>query len=130
MKMAELTQGWQMRCTLDKEWQEARVPGSVYTDLLTNGRIRNPYWKDNEDSICALMNEDYEYECRFVPEKELLEEEKIVLHFDGLDTIADIYLNGAQVGDAYSMHRIWEYDLSDKLSEGENVLMVHFHSPL
>ena len=46
-------------------WQSAAVPGSVYTDLLENHQIQNPYWKDNEDFACALMEDDYEYECFF-----------------------------------------------------------------
>ena len=46
---------WQMRCLGDTAWIDAQVPGTVYTDLLRNGRIDDPFWKDNEDRICALM---------------------------------------------------------------------------
>ena len=63
METRELHENWKMRCTEASDWQEAVVPGTVYTDLLRNGNMENPYWKDNEDSICALMEKDYEYEC-------------------------------------------------------------------
>lgn len=65
METRELHENWKMRCTEALDWQEAVVPGTVYTDLLRNGNMENPYWKDNEDSICALMEKDYEYTCTF-----------------------------------------------------------------
>ena len=112
------------------DWQSAVVPGTVYTDLLRNGNMEDPYWKDNEDSACALMEDDYEYECRFVPDEALMRSRTRLLKFDGLDTCASVYLNGELLGEPCNMHRIWEYDVTDSLREGENLLNVQFHSPL
>ena len=42
MKARELNQNWTMRCVEDLQWQEAIVPGTVYTDLLRNGNMENP----------------------------------------------------------------------------------------
>jgi len=111
------------------DWQEAVVPGSVYTDLLQHHRIPDPYWKDNEDAVCALMEDDYEYVCTFrdAPRDT---DTAVYLRFDGLDTVADIYLNERFVGHAENMHRIWEYDARDLLQEGTNRLQVIFRSPL
>ena len=125
-----LTQGWKMRCVQDKDWQDAQVPGTVYTDLLRNGAMPDPFWKDREDSICALMNQDYEYECRFTPEAGFSQDDRVLLHFDGLDTVATIYWNGEVLGEAYNMHRVWEFDVTDRLKAGENIVRVYFHSPL
>lgn len=125
-----LTQGWKMRCVQDKDWQDAQVPGTVYTDLLRNGAMPDPFWKDREDSICALMNQDYEYECRFTPETGFSQDDRVLLHFDGLDTVATIYWNGEVLGEAYNMHRVWEFDVTDRLKAGENIVRVYFHSPL
>ena len=50
---------WQMRELGSTTWLDAVVPGTVYTDLLRNGRMDDPFWKDNEDRICALMEKDY-----------------------------------------------------------------------
>ena len=119
-----------MRCMSGGEWQSAVVPGTVYTDLLRNGNMEDPYWKDNEDSACALMEDDYEYECRFVPDEALMRSRTRLLKFDGLDTCASVYLNGKLLGEPCNMHRIWEYDVTDSLREGENLLNVQFHSPL
>ena len=130
MEKTQLCQGWKMRCVKDNEWQQAVIPGSVYTDLLRNGNMEDPFWKDNEMSACERMKEDYEYECTFIPEKTVLGEEKQFLHFDGLDTITTVSLNGEILGETISMHREWEFDVTDKLKEGENVLHILFHSPL
>ena len=68
MEKIKLNENWRMRCLnngrISSEWQNAVVPGSVYTDLLRNHQIQDPYWKDNEDSVCALMEEEYEYELQ------------------------------------------------------------------
>ena len=129
MRARELNQNWTMRCVEDSQWQEARVPGTVYTDLLRNGNMENPYWKDNEDAICSLMEKDYEYQCTFQGE-ETEDLSNAFLRFEGLDIVADIYLNNVHVGNAESMHRTWEYPVKEVLSPGENTLKVVFHSPL
>lgn len=125
-----LHQGWRMRCSKEEKWQEAVVPGSVYTDLLRNGRMEDPFWKDNEDAACARMEEDYLYECRFPLSEELAEAKRLYLRLDGLDTVADIFFNGTLLGHAENMHRIWEYEVTDLVSQEENTLGIHFSSPL
>ena len=52
--------GWTMRRVGEQERLPASVPGSVYGDLLSNGRMEDPFWKDNEDKALALMEDDYE----------------------------------------------------------------------
>ena len=126
----ELSTQWRMRRATEEEWYHAEIPGTVYTDLLRNGGMQDPFWKDNEDAACALMNEDYEYECRFAPEGELLSSRKKILQFEGLDTLAAVYLNGSLLGETCNMHRTWEYEITDLLREKENILRVVFHSPL
>ena len=120
---------WQMR-RMGGPLQPAVVPGTVYTDLLRNGNMEDPFWKDNEIRALPLMEDDYEYEVSFDSDEEMKKQDQVLLHFDGLDTIADIYLNQKHIGKAYNMHRIWEYDVTDCLREKENLLRVVLHSPL
>ena len=120
---------WQMR-RMGGSLQPAVVPGTVYTDLLRNGNMEDPFWKDNEIRALPLMEDDYEYEVSFDSDEEMKKQDQVLLHFDGLDTIADIYLNQKHIGKAYNMHRIWEYDVTDCLREKENLLRVVLHSPL
>lgn len=118
-----------MRQVGTEEWLTAKVPGSVYGDLLAAGKMEDPFWKDNEDAALALMEYDYEYESEFTCDKELLSAEEVVLHFDGLDTLADIYLNGEHIGYVDNMHRTWEYQVKALLKEEGNTLRIVFHSP-
>ena len=130
MRKQELEQGWRMRCVSEENWQEAKVPGSVYTDLLRNGNMEDPYWKDNEDAVCSRMEQEYEYECCVSMDADWAREEKIVLHFDGLDTVASVFWNGTLLGNPYNMHRVWEFPVGELLQEGENTLRVIIRSPL
>lgn len=122
-----LTEGWQLR-KAGEELQPAVVPGTVYTDLLRNGNMEDPFWKDNEIRALALMDFDYEYQAVFDCDAQMLKKDRVLLHFDGIDTIADIYVNETKVGSAYNMHRVWEYDVKALLKETGNALRVVLHS--
>ena len=124
-----LDKNWKMRRVGQDKLINATVPGSVYGDLLDAGLMENPFWKDNEDEALKLMDYDYEYITTFECEDSVIDSDKVVLHFDGIDTLADIYLNDVLLGYANNMHRIWEYSVKDVIKKNENVLRVHFHSP-
>jgi beta-mannosidase len=114
--------GWQ-------EYIDAVAPGSVYNDLLANKKMEDPFWRDNEDKAFPLMENDFEYICAFVAEDEFFAQKEILLRCNGLDTLADIYLNGAFIGKADNMHRVWEFGVKSQLVKGENALKIVFHSP-
>ncbi|MEE1032413.1 MAG: glycoside hydrolase family 2 protein [Ruminococcus sp.] len=120
--------GWQMRTVGSDEWLPAIVPGSVYTDLLRNEKMEDPFWKDNENKALELMKEDYEYITSFQYNKK--ENSKLWLRFEGLDTIADVFVNDVLAGYGENMHRIWEFDVTDAVKDGENTLRVYCYSPL
>ena len=124
-----LCDGWKMRRIGDESFEGAVVPGSVYTDLLRNGKMEDPFFKDHEKQALDRMNDDYEYVTVFACQEELLACEKIFLRFEGVDTIADVYLNGILIGSPHNMHRIWEYEVKDLLMPEDNLLCVIFHSP-
>ena len=60
------------------------------------------------------MEKDYEYTCTF--EGGNTEDfSSIFLRFEGLDTVADVYLNGELLGQPLNMHRVWEYEVQSLL---------------
>lgn len=130
MLVREITAGWKMHTMGQENWQGAVVPGTVYTDLNRNGKIKDPYWKDNAQELLSLMELDYEYETEFECDSELLKYDRILLRFEGIDTLADIYLNDCLIGSAFNMHRTWEYSVKDVIRPGKNKLTVRLHSPL
>lgn len=110
---------------------DAKVPGSVYEALLEQKLIPDPYYRDNELKVLPLMENDFSFTRDFRVTEEMFSYDALLLRFDGIDTLADIYLNGEYLGCAYNMHRIWEFDLllSDALKEGMNQLKVTLRSP-
>ena len=75
----------------------AAVPGSVYHDLLTAGLIPDPFYRDNENEALKLMDNDFVYSRSFTVPASLLENDAVVLHCDGLDTLATVTVNGTAV---------------------------------
>lgn len=129
MKTVTLHENWTLRQVGQDERIPATVPGSVYGDLLAAGRMEDPFWKDNEDAALALMDNDYEYSTVFDCGEELLSSDGVVLRFEGLDTVADVFLNGEMLGHAENMHRTWEYSVKELLKKEGNELRVYFYSP-
>lgn len=52
--MITLNGQWKMKQVKEKEWHQGTVPGTVYTDLLTQGLIVDPYVGENEDEVLDL----------------------------------------------------------------------------
>lgn len=97
MKKQLLHSGWQLTTVGKNDTIPATVPGSVYNDLLNAGRMEDPYWRDNEMKALALMDEDYRYNTTFDVNADVLNSERVLLRCEGLDTIADIVLNGEKI---------------------------------
>ncbi|MDR1438691.1 MAG: glycoside hydrolase family 2 protein [Clostridiales bacterium] len=120
---------WRMAVSGGQERIPAKVPGSVYADLLAAGKMGDPYWRDNELGALALMEGDFDYEAEFALGEEFFSSERVLLCFDGLDTLCDVYLNGAPVASCDNMHRRWKFDVKGLLRRGGNALRLHFRSP-
>lgn len=103
----------------------ATVPGSVYNDLLNAGLLEDPYWRDNEDKALLLMDNDFEYIGTFEADNDDIEEySDIILRFEGVDTLADIFFNGSKLGFADNMHRIWEYSVKDLIKHSNEIKVI------
>ena len=107
----------------------ASVPGSVYHDLLNAQLIPDPFYRDNETDALKLMDNNFHYSRAFHVTEDLLDCDALLLRCEGLDTIAEIYINGTAAGSADNMHRIWEYDVRKLLRPGENTISIRFASP-
>lgn len=121
---------WVFRAKEETEWLPAQVPGCVHTDLYTNKRIQDPFYGTNERDLQWIDKKDWEYKTSFNVTEALLKESKIELVFEGLDTYADVSLNGHHVLSADNMFRSWKVDVTSLLKETENILKVYFHSPI
>ena len=125
----DLTGQWQMREMLMGTWMPVNIPGSVISALLENGKIDDPYYRTNEYEVREMMRKDYVFEKTFDVDEKILAMNDIELVCDGLDTIAEIYLNGQCIGKADNMHRTWRFDCRGIL-EAKNILQIIFRSPI
>jgi beta-mannosidase len=121
---------WHFRQCGTEEWLPATVPGGVHTDLLALGKIPDPFVADNELKVMWVAETDWEYRRTFRTDAALSVEENIALVCDGLDTLADVYLNGTYLGHAENMFRRWEWNVKGILREGENELRILFAAPV
>lgn len=120
---------WSLYIEKNSEELPAKVPGSVYQALLDNGKMEDPYYRDNELKALALMDRDYTYVTEFQVSEKMRGLEQVLLRFEGIDTVADIFLNGRLIDSVCNMHRTFEYPVKELLRNGLNELKVVLHSP-
>ncbi len=121
---------WTLQKTGTAEKLKAQVPGDAMRDLLAAGKIADPFIRENELDAQWVGRTDWTYSRTFVADAALLKQECVRLRCHGLDTIATVKVNGAEVGRADNMFRTWEFDLKSVLKKGENVIEVAFLAPL
>ena len=124
-----LSGSWQFRQVGTPDWLPATVPGGVHTDLLTLGQIPDPFISDNELEVMWIAEKDWEYRYTFSPHARLRNHEQIYLVADGLDTLAEVRLNGKILGKTANQFRQWRWEIKDLLVAGENTLEVYFYGP-
>ena len=107
-------------------WMPARVPGFAHLDLVREGVIEDPFVRKAEIGAQWVDETDWSYRTTFawsavegLPRR--------VLRFAGLDTVCDIFLNGAKIGESDNMFVPLEIDVTDLLKP-DNELRIDFHS--
>lgn len=128
MKKIDLCGKWRLMILgenvyhIPEEWMEAEVPGSVYGTLLKLGKMPDPYYRDNELDATKLMENDFVYETDMEITQEMLACDGVILRFEGIDTLGEVYLNDTLLGHVENMHRVWEYALMAVASEAVTIL--------
>ena len=135
-----LDSGWQFRIAPNDahakdhprtmRWLPATVPGSAQTDLMALKLIPDPYWRDDEAKVQWVGLSNWQYRKSFDVDAATLARAHIDLVFDGLDTFADVYLNGHKILSADNMFRRWRVPVKTLLHAGANALEVHLYSPI
>ncbi|MHC4179198.1 MAG: glycoside hydrolase family 2 protein, partial [Planctomycetota bacterium] len=125
--VAELTR---LAAEPDKTWMAARIPEQVHDVLIRHGKISDPRVGKNAAECTWVGEKDWAYACTFKSPRG--NGGPILLCFDGLDTLAEAYLNGQHIGSFNNMYRQYAVDVKDKLAMAgkDNVLVIIFSSPL
>ncbi|MDR1807262.1 MAG: glycoside hydrolase family 2 protein, partial [Propionibacteriaceae bacterium] len=106
----------------------ATVPGVVHADLMAAGLLADPYIGRAELDQMWVGDQTWTYRGRFAldPDGPELAAAHADLVCDGLDTLAEVTLNGHVLGRTANQHRRYTFDVVAALQPGDNVLEVRF----
>ena len=135
MRHHQLDTGWTLRVVepapgapadLAGRAVPASVPGCVHTDLLGAGLVPDPYLDRNELGLEWIGRSTWSYSTTFAADPAGGERSDLV--FEGLDTVAEVRVNGTVVARTANMNRTYRVDVRDALRAGDNELTVEFGS--
>jgi beta-mannosidase len=108
-------------------WHAATVPGTVHTDMLANKLVPDPYAGAPEAGLQWIGLADWEYRTRFDAPRKAARSDLV---FQGLDTLAEVWLNGEKLLDTANAFRIWRVPVQDRLRARGNELRIVLRSPI
>ncbi len=110
---------------------QAHVPGHVHPELERTGIIPPMFWRDNADRCQWVEKENWIYTRTFKARK-YNRGEKIMLRFEGLDTVASIKLNGIELGRTENMFIPHEFEVTSiiKSNNSLSIFLENIHSYL
>ena len=121
-----LNQGWTLTGDTLNINMQVDVPSVVQQSLYENGLIPHPYLGTVENDLLWISDHPWDYSSRFDVDKDMLENYCVELVFEGLDTYAEVKLNGEKLFFADNQFRTWKKWVNDYLKEKDNLLEVHF----
>ncbi|MBD3187220.1 hypothetical protein GF325_10355 [Candidatus Bathyarchaeota archaeon] len=124
-----LDAGWRLKNEERKIELEARVPGSVYDELMDHGMIPDPFFGVNEHEVGWVHESTWIYTLEFTVGETVMNRMVQVLSFHGIDTVASISLNGEHIASVDNMFLRHDVDVTGKIHRGINTLEISIASP-
>ena len=124
---------WQLRCSrrsedapagLEDGLLDARVPGDVTDDLIRQGLAEDISYADNCLRYRWIPRCEWTYTTTLSLTEQQLKSDLIYLEFGGIDTFAEIRLNGRLLRESANMFLPCRADLQNEGRVGENLLEV------
>lgn len=106
------------------------VPGCVHSALQQLGYIQDPYFRFNDVVYGWIALDNWTYSTTFNASAQLRNKQKVALVFDGVDTVASVWLNGRALGQTDNMFRSYAFSVKQLLKEADNMLEVRLVSPV
>ncbi|MCL2434704.1 MAG: glycoside hydrolase family 2 protein [Lentimicrobiaceae bacterium] len=123
----DLNQNWTFE--YENKQYAATVPGCIHTDLMNAGIIPDPFYRCNEDSVQWVADRIWVYRTVF-DGKQINKFKHAAIYFSGLDTYAEVYLNGEPLFHTEGSHlcdnmfRPWCFPLPKTLKNKNNELVI------
>ncbi|XP_071481177.1 beta-mannosidase-like [Diadema antillarum] len=104
------------------------VPGSVHTSLINASILSDPYYRFNDDLYRWVAMDNWTYSLDFIVKDDFANKSNVKLVCNGLDTVANVTLNGIPIGQSSNMfvRKVW--DVKKALKVGHNTIQVAFES--
>jgi len=94
-------------------------PGCIHTDLLRAGKIPDPFYRDNEQAVQWVGETNWLYRRTFASQAKPSSVTMCCCAAKDSTRLAEIKINGQQIGRADNMFRTWEFDAKPALKAGE-----------
>lgn len=130
MNIIDLRGEWELIDLTSGESVPAIVPGSNYLDLMRAGKLADPFFRDNEKAALRVAERDWKYKRKFWLKESDIESGSTELFLNGVDTLAELYLNGKFVSNFDNAFRNWRIDAAPFVKAGENEIEFIFRSPI
>lgn len=124
-----LNDTWNFKKLTGEDWYDVEIPGSVLKGLLKYNVIPDPYYRTNEYLVKEELRYDYVFVRHFDLDEAIRNEECIEFVFDGIDTLAEIFLNDIFLESTNNMHRTYRISCKEYL-QAKNELKIIIRSPI
>lgn len=106
----------------DRNYILKQFPAQVHDVLCSHGEIHNPNINGQNEELW-IHEYDWAYRCEF----HAVKDRETSLEINGLDTFADIYLNGELAATVRDAFLYYDIPITSWIQE-DNVLLIYFHS--
>ncbi|XP_033733358.1 beta-mannosidase-like [Pecten maximus] len=106
------------------------VPGNMYTALMGSHdhTIQDPYYRKNDEEYRWISRDDWSYNRTFEVNAEMLAQNTLELVCEGLDTVAEVFVNGRLVGESDNMFVQYIFNIKHVAIVGTNTVKINFKS--
>ena len=130
----DINEGWHFRQHNDPESKYSPTQGfptEIHRDLLQHGNIPDPFRGKHEEDVQWVAEVPWIYRTTFST-PQTVGGERVILAFDGLDTYAQVVLNGRTILQTENMFLPQKVDVTDLVSllDEDNILEIVFESAL
>ena len=106
---------------------KATVPGNCELDLVNAGVLPPPELGMNILKLRPYEGYQWLY-TKVFSKPDVKAGQRAMLTFEGIDTLADVFLNGVKIGETSNMFIPHVFDVTKSLKEGENKVQVLIRS--
>ncbi len=120
---------WKFKQDISSKWFNAKVPGTIYSDLYTSKQIPDPYFGSNNLHLSWVDTCNWDYETEFtISEQQLRSNSNILLKLSGIETFAKVYVNSQLIVSTNNAFKQYMIPVKNYVVAGKNKLTLKFNS--